>query len=203
MYCGEKAHLKRGNSEERADLVANQGNGDVWDLAAASVHVWVHGPAPSLICVDVHSSWNHLRQREKVYTGLMLSLTVWNPGENGSCTSSWQNRRAGPLDRGVGESGLEMWAWRIWSWLPLICPVVAWVGERCCPLTLADGRAVQEVIRSGQLPFSPTSYRTQESGASTLFRQHSRVDTVYRGMGESSPKFWVWESWTHYSSVMG
>ena len=51
-----EAQLKRGNSEEWADLVANQGNGDVWDLAAASVHAWVHGPAPSLICIDVHSS---------------------------------------------------------------------------------------------------------------------------------------------------
>ena len=37
--------------------------------------------------------------------------------------------------------------------------------------------------------FAPTSCRTQESGASTLLGQHSRLDTVYKGIGESFLKF--------------
>ena len=55
-FLEREANLKRGNSKDWADLVANQGYGDVWDLATAKVHVWVHKYAAALICVDVHSS---------------------------------------------------------------------------------------------------------------------------------------------------
>lgn len=40
-----------------------------------------------------------------------------------------------------------------------------------------------------RVAFAPTSCRTQESGASMLLEQHSRVDTVYSGIEESSLKF--------------
>lgn len=117
MYCGER-HIWRGETGRsglRGEtwLLTRAKLGVHWSVAAARVQVWVHGSAAALICVDVHSSWNHIRQRGKSCTGLMVSLTVWNPRENGSCVSSCQHSGSGPVDRVMGEPGLQSWAWEI------------------------------------------------------------------------------------------
>ena len=57
--------VERGTSEEvnseewtevGSQLLTMAKLGVRWSVAAARFHVWVHGPAAALICVDVHSS---------------------------------------------------------------------------------------------------------------------------------------------------
>lgn len=65
---------------------------------------------------------------------------------------------------------------------PLICRMVAWVGERSPPLiNFSRGEGVHpEVIRVQELPLLPISCSTEESRCCTLPGQHNRADPVYR-----------------------
>ncbi|XP_075831377.1 cytochrome P450 2C27-like [Microtus pennsylvanicus] len=54
------------------------------------------------------------------------------------------------------------------------------------PTDFGRGESCPGSDKIGTVALSPTSCRTQESGASTLFGQHSRVDIVYRGSHKAS-----------------
>lgn len=62
MYCRERQIWKSEDSEAWANvegLLASQGHGDVQSWDAADAHVWVHGPALTWVCVDIHCPCYH------------------------------------------------------------------------------------------------------------------------------------------------
>lgn len=87
---------------------------------------------------------------------------------------------------------------------PLICRMVAWVGERSPPLInfSRDEGVRPEVIRVQELPLLPISCSTEESRRCTLPGQHNRADPVYRDVNASALKLWAWASCPHAMSVM-